>query len=67
MVPSRIRCALSLTVLSCLADITGDGNLELILRAGTSDHMDPVRVFTVTESQELLSPHRYLAGGSCRC
>lgn len=50
MVPSRIRCALSLTVLSCLADITGDGNLELILRAGTSDHMDPVRVFTVTES-----------------
>lgn len=133
MVPSRIRCALSLTVLSCLAltgcssssevptplptpttqtpdvteadsphpgdlrgdlyaevlsapeqysfttgadyplngkysyalaDITGDGNLELILRAGTSDHMDPVRVFTVTESQELLSPTDTLLAGA---
>lgn len=47
-----------------LADITGDGHLELVLRAGTSDHMDPIRIFTVTESQELLSPTDTLLAGS---
>lgn len=47
-----------------LADMTGDGIPELILRAGSADYLNPVRIFSATESGEITSSDDTLLSGA---